>query len=166
MNATERDPERPDPTAPSRQQVRESFVERRIRQAMDEGAFDDLPHRGRRLPLEDDSAAGEWASAHRILRNAGVAPPWIEADKTVRRLLAEIDALIERAPRMGRWESARARRDVARLVDATNRAIERVNLEAPTTRQHRRPLDAAAELDRFEASGSADRQRRRPPDGG
>lgn len=166
MSATERDPERPDPATPSRQQVRESFIERRIRQAMDEGAFDDLPHRGRRLPLEDDSAAGEWASAHRILRNAGVAPPWIESDKAVRGLLAELDAIIERAPRMGPWESARARRDVVRLVDATNRAIERVNLEAPTTQQHRRLLDAAAELDRFEASASAGREGRRRPNGG
>jgi hypothetical protein len=51
-------------------------------------------------------------------------------------------------------------------VDASDRAIERVNLEAPTTRQHRRPLDAAAELDRFEASASAGREGRPRPDRG
>ena len=32
--------------------------------------------------------------AHRMLRNAGAAPPWIEADKAVRRLLDERDKLL------------------------------------------------------------------------
>ena len=77
----------------------ESLVERQIREAMDDGAFDDLPYQGERLPLEDDSAAGDWAMAHRMLRSAGAAPPWIESDKEARRLLAELDALVERAPR-------------------------------------------------------------------
>jgi hypothetical protein len=58
----------------------ESLVERQIREAMDGGAFEDLPYHGERLPLEDDSAAGEWAMAHRMLRNAGMAPPWIESE--------------------------------------------------------------------------------------
>ena len=39
---------------------------------------------------------------------------------------------------------------MARIVDAANRAIARVNAEAPTLRQHRRPLDLAAELERLE----------------
>ena len=76
----------------------ESLVERQIREAMADGAFDDLPFRGEPLALEDDSAAGDWAMAHRMLKNAGVAPPWIEADKEARRLLAEIDGLVARAP--------------------------------------------------------------------
>ena len=63
----------------------ESLVERQIREAMDGGAFDDLPYQGERLPLEDDSAAGEWAMAHRMLRSAGMAPPWIESDKEARK---------------------------------------------------------------------------------
>ena len=50
-----------------------------------------------RLPIEDDSAAGERALGFRVLRNAGVAPPWIEADKEVRDLLAQRDALLARA---------------------------------------------------------------------
>ena len=52
----------------------ESLVDRQIREAMEEGKFDDLPYQGSRLPVEDESAAGEWAMAFRILRNAGVAP--------------------------------------------------------------------------------------------
>lgn len=148
----ERDPERPDPAEPTRQRLRDTLVERQIREAMGDGRFRDLPHQGRRLPLEDDSAASDRAMAHRMLKNAGVAPPWIEADITVRALLEERDRLLARAPRMSVLGRARARADLRRLVDATYRAILRVNIEAPTERQHRRPLVVEAELARFEAA--------------
>src|SRR6478609_5755261 len=92
----------------------ESLVEKQIRDAMAQGAFDDLPYQGQRLPVDDDSAAGEWAMAHRILRGAGVAPPWIESDKEARRLMAELEALIERAPRMSPLSHQRARSELRR----------------------------------------------------
>jgi hypothetical protein len=119
----------------------ESLVERQIREAMEAGAFDQLPHQGKRLPLEDDEAAGEWAMAHRMLRNAGAAPPWIESDKEVRRLLAEVDTIVEQAPRASRSAGARTRAKMAGLVEAANAAVLRLNSEAPTARQHRRPLN-------------------------
>ncbi|HET7169832.1 MAG TPA: DUF1992 domain-containing protein [Candidatus Limnocylindrales bacterium] len=150
MGRSERDPERPDPLVPARQRIRETLIERQIREAMDEGAFDHLPHQGRRLPLEDDSAAGDWAMAHRMLRNAGAAPPWIEADKVARASLADLERLLERAGRMSEVGRARARREVIRLVAEANRAIERVNVEAPTVRQHRRVLDQSVEIARFD----------------
>jgi hypothetical protein len=123
----------------------ESLVERQIREAMDGGAFEDLPYHGERLPLEDDSAAGEWAMAHRMLRNAGIAPPWIESDKEARKQLAALEALIERAPTIPVVAHGRARKELARIVADANHAIARVNAEAPTLAQHRRPLDPAAE---------------------
>lgn len=146
----QRDPERPDPAEPSRQKLRETLVERQIREAMEDGRFDALPHQGRRLPLEDDSLAGDRAMAHRLLKNAGVAPAWIEADKAVRALLDERDRLLARAPRLSPLGRSRARAELTRLVDATNRAIVRVDIEAPTDRQQRRLLDPDVELARFE----------------
>jgi hypothetical protein len=128
----------------------ESLVERQIRDAMADGAFDELPYRGERIPLEDDSAAGEWAMAHRMLRTAGAAPPWIESDKEARRQLAALDALIERAPRLSPFGLRRAQAELVAIVEAANRAIARVNSEAPTDRQHRRPLDPTAEVERLE----------------
>ena len=128
----------------------ESLVERQIREAMDAGAFEDLPYQGERLPIEDDSAAGDWAMAHRMLRNAGAAPPWIESDKEARRQLAALEALVERAPRMSRLSHRPARAELGTIVAAANRAIERVNAEAPTYGQHRRPLDPEAEAARLE----------------
>ena len=134
----------------------ESLVERQIRDAMEAGAFDELPLRGERLPLDDDHAAGEWAMAHRMLRNAGMAPPWIESDKEARRLLAAIDALMDRAQRTSPLSRERERTALARLVADANRAIARVNAEAPTPAQHRRPLDHAAEMERLERAFAGD----------
>ena len=135
---------------PRRSAAGRASIERQIREAMDEGAFDDLPYQGERLPLEDDSAAGDWAMAYRMLRSAGAAPPWIEADKEAREQLASLEAIIERAPRMSPLAHRRARADLVRIVEAANRAIARVNAEAPTVRQHRRPLDPAVEAERLE----------------
>jgi hypothetical protein len=151
----ERDPERPDPAEPSRERVREALIERQIRAAMDEGAFDGLPHQGRRLPLDDDSMAGDWAMAHRMLRNAGVAPPWIEADKVARDRLLEIERLHERIATMSPLRRTRARIELKAMVEAANRAIARVNAEAPTDRQHRHFLDPAVELERFDRAAEA-----------
>ena len=148
MSPQRRDGEGRRQTAPSW----ESLVERQIREAMEQGAFDDLPYQGERLPIEDDSAAGEWAMAYHMLRSAGAAPPWIELDKEARRQLAALEALIERAPRMSPLSHRRARADLAAIVAAVNRATERVNAEAPTDRQHRRPLDPAVEAARLEAA--------------
>ena len=126
---------------------REALIDRQIREAMDDGAFDELPFRGERIPLEDDSAAGEWALAHRMLRNAGVAPPWIETDKAIRDLLAARDAILARAPRSSELGRPRDRAELERIVEAANRAIVRLNSEAPTERQHRRLLDPDRELE-------------------
>jgi hypothetical protein len=137
--------DRPDlrnPFAPAR----ESLIDRQIREAEEAGAFDDLPHQGQRLPLVDDSAAGEWALAYRMLRNANFAPPWIEADKEVRALLARRDAILERATRSSAITRKVDRDALTEVVRVANETIRRLNNEAPTPRQHRRLLDLEAEL--------------------
>lgn len=131
-------------------------MERQLREAREAGEFDDRPHQGERLPLEDDAAAGDWAMAYRMLRNAGAAPPWIEADKAVRELLARRDALHARAAHGSASATAgsrdRLRAELERVVRDVNAAIATLNAEAPTERQHRRPLDLADELARLDAA--------------
>jgi hypothetical protein len=131
----------------------ESLVDRQIREAMEEGKFDDLPLHGKPLPVEDDTLAGEWAMAFRMLRNAGVAPPWIEADKEVRELFARREAILGRAERGGAtsFVQQRDRAELERIVVALNAAVGRVNAAAPTYAQHRRPLVLADELARLDA---------------
>jgi hypothetical protein len=129
----------------------ESLVDRQIREAMEDGRFDDLPFKGEPIPLEDDSLAGEWALAFHMLKNAGAAPPWIEADKDVRALLDRRDTILARAATASPLARSRYRKDLERVVVDINAAIARLNAEAPTDRQHRRPLRMADELARFDA---------------
>jgi hypothetical protein len=133
---------------------REGLIDRQIRAAMADGKFDNLPYQGRPLPNRDNPLAGDWALAFHVLKNAGVAPPWIEADKEVRRLLARRDAIVARAAAGPTPPSALARRRdreaIIALVFEVNAAVARLNAEAPTNRQHRRPLVVAEELARYE----------------
>ena len=55
--------------------TRESLIDRQIREAQEEGQFDNLPHQGAPLPNNDNPLAGDWALAYHMLKNAGVAPP-------------------------------------------------------------------------------------------
>ena len=130
---------------------RETLIDRQIREAMEDGRFDDLPFRGERLPMEDDAYAGEWALAFHILKNANVAPPWIEADKEVRTLVERRETILKRAAGASPIARSRYRKDLEQVVVAINAAIARLNAEAPTDRQHRRPLRLADELAAFDA---------------
>jgi hypothetical protein len=63
------------------------LAESKIRTAMAEGKFDNLPGRGR--PLPDDGLARvppELRMGFKLLRNAGCLPPELEARKEVARL--------------------------------------------------------------------------------
>lgn len=139
---TDRDRLPPNPYQPAR----EKLIDRQIREAMNEGKFDDLPHQGEKLPIVEDSAAGDWALAYRMLKGASFAPPWIETDKEVRALLARRDAIIERAPRSSDIGRRRDERELRDVVTAANAAVFRLNHEAPTARQHRPLLDLDKEL--------------------
>lgn len=63
-------------------------AERRIRQAQQEGAFDNLPGEGKPLELEDDSAVpGELRMAYKVLKNAGYLPPELADRKEISTIL-------------------------------------------------------------------------------
>ncbi|HTH49490.1 MAG TPA: DUF1992 domain-containing protein [Candidatus Limnocylindria bacterium] len=109
------------------------IAERKIREAMEEGEFDRLEGMGKPLdlaenPFEDPSLR----LAHRLLKNNGFAPAWIEESK-------EIEA-----------EECRLRcgagvppEDFRNRVAALNRRILAFNLKAPVSSLHRRlfPID-------------------------
>jgi hypothetical protein len=131
---------------PWRPPSREKLIDKQIREAQEAGAFDDLPFQGERLPLVDDSAAGDWALAYRMLKGSNFAPPWIETDKEVRDLLARRDGVLDRARRASVIGRRRDEAELRQIVRAANDAIFRLNHEAPTERQHRRHLDLDQEL--------------------
>jgi DnaJ homologue, subfamily C, member 28, conserved domain len=142
-DARDRDDDRPNPwPAPAR----EPLIDRQLREAQEAGAFDNLPYRGQRIPLDDDALAGDWALAHHVLKNANMVPPWIATDREIRELLARRDAVLARAPRSSAIGRERDRVEIRRIVEDANRAIAILNSEAPTDRQHRRRLVLEDEL--------------------
>jgi len=62
----------------------QKIAERRIQEAMKDGAFNDLPGRGKPLALESDSNVPEdLRMAYKILKNAGYVPPEIALRKEI-----------------------------------------------------------------------------------
>jgi Domain of unknown function (DUF1992) len=62
-------------------------VEERIREAQREGAFDNLPGKGKPLQLEDQSLIPEdLRMSYHILKNAHVLPPGAELRKEIQTL--------------------------------------------------------------------------------
>ncbi len=71
----------------------ERIADDRIQRAIDEGAFDNLPGKGKPLDLEDDSwIPHELRMAYKLLKNAGFAVPEVDQRKTLSSLA---DALPE-----------------------------------------------------------------------
>jgi hypothetical protein len=73
----------------------DSLAERRIREAQDNGEFDNLPGAGAPLALDDDALVPEeLRAAYRLLKNAGFLPPELEAHREIReleQLLQQVD---------------------------------------------------------------------------
>ena len=78
----------------------ESVVDRAIREAQRRGDFDDLPGHGKPLALEEDNPfAGDRAMGFRVLKNAGMKPPWMELEAEIGAGRAALRALRERMAR-------------------------------------------------------------------
>jgi hypothetical protein len=125
-------------------------TERLIREAQEAGDFDDLPGRGRRLDIDDDPREGELGLAFHILRTNDAVPPWIAADREVRRCEDAVEGILAAAARAGRAGGVtavgrtRSRARLARAIAAHHHAVEVLEASAPAATLHRRRLDRAA----------------------
>ena len=98
------------------------IAERKIREAMEEGAFEHLEGTGKPLDLsENPFEDAAQRMAHRILRNNGFAPAWIEEGR-------EIDSEIRYLESNGTQFDAGERQRRIRLL---NRRIVEYNLKTP-----------------------------------
>jgi hypothetical protein len=65
----------------------DSIVEKKIREAQEQGKFDNLPGQGKPLELEDDGNIPEdLRLSHKILKNAGCVPKELEINLEIRRM--------------------------------------------------------------------------------
>lgn len=71
----------------------EMIAERKIREAMERGEFDNLPLKGKPLPPDDlDRVPPELRMAYKILKNANVLPEELELKRSIHSLQELIDA--------------------------------------------------------------------------
>lgn len=65
-------------------EVFDKIADQKIREAMEDGEFDNLPGKGKPLKLENDShLPQEIRIAHKILKNANCLPPELEIRKEI-----------------------------------------------------------------------------------
>jgi hypothetical protein len=106
----------------------ERLAEERIREAMERGEFDDLPHAGKPLPQESTEFVPEdLRLAFKLLKDAGFLPPEMELRKeivTLKELLSTVEDDAERE-KLGR----RINDLVLRLNLLSKRSFDRADLE-------------------------------------
>jgi DnaJ homolog subfamily C member 28 len=129
----------------------ESLVEKKIREAMEEGEFDNLPGKGKPIDLtENPFEDPDLRVVHKLLRDAGFAPAWIEERKDIdttfelaRQTLSRAYALYRlkgRSPSNADW--VRSVSEFRAKVAELNGRIRLYNLKAPAAVFHRRQIDA------------------------
>jgi DnaJ family protein C protein 28 len=137
----------------------ESLVDQKVREAMERGEFDDLPGKGKPVdtsenPFEDP----ELRMAHRMLRNAGFAPSWIEERKDIdaefevaRQDLVRVWTVLQNAIGTENEKRARIRWEKALSLFRTqtgelNRRIKVWNLKVPAAGFQRKLIDIENEV--------------------
>jgi hypothetical protein len=145
------------------------IAERKIQEWVDRGGPDRLSNKGQKLELSDDPfVPSDLRMAYQIMKNADVAPDWIEIGKDVeaqsRRASEAVlqfrhrqrnDRLSLRLASPGQAEATRDRMEARRahFVDEqrarlthVNHLIERFNRACPISGLHRVKLDVEREL--------------------
>ncbi len=132
------------------------IVEEKIQKAIEEGAFDDLPGKGR--PLNLDEAPFEdpdMRLAHHLLRSSGYTLPWIAERREIENDIRGARSCLARS---WRWYRAAGRGDWAhgewqRALDAFRRQVEGINvrirnynLVVPVSAAQRQLLDSEREV--------------------
>ena len=140
----------------------ESVVEKLIRESMERGEFDNLSGAGEPIDLaENPFEDPELRTAHRLLRNAGFAPAWMEERKDIDAEFERARTTLERASQIyGRNEPLtasanwqRAVQEFRQIVSELNQRIRIYNLKAPAAVFHRKAIDADRLIREIEIAG-------------
>ena len=136
-----------------------------IRQAIQEGIFDDLPGKGKPLNLDQNPHQDpEWRVAHHLLKSGGFSLPWIE-------LMGEINENLQQARKslarswawqqgdhgdyssQEQWQSSISLFE--ERVQAINDQIRTYNISVPNPRFQVPLVDTNQELDRITKNGDS-----------
>lgn len=131
----------------------ESLTETNIREAIEKGDFDNLPGKGQPLDLSENPFEDpDLRTVHRLLRNAGFAPAWLEERKDIEAQFEIVQTTLRRAwklygpngisPHQDAWQ--RNVSEFREQVEELRRRVSIYNLKAPATVFQRRQFDADA----------------------
>lgn len=120
----------------------QAIAERKIREAMEDGVFDNLPGKGKPLDLDDDPLTpAHLRIVHHVLKNARVVPEWITMEREI------ADSRAAALEYLARWEAehaagrpgnvTQARAEYLRLMKVANDLILKFNIVNPFV--HRAP---------------------------
>jgi DnaJ family protein C protein 28 len=129
------------------------IVERRLREAVAEGLFENLPGAGKPLRWDDDTLVPlSWRAAFHLLRKSGLAPAWIMLDVEIRDDLRVARQGFSRAAELlddQDPEYMRAVEQFAHGLAKINKAIDELNLQVPSPRLTRERLNPDREIERI-----------------
>jgi len=134
----------------------ESLTEKKLREAIENGEFDDLPGKGEPIDLRENPFEDpDLRTVHRLLRNAGFVPAWIEERKDIDAKLASAQTKLKRAWALfggerraaseAEWE--RSVKEFREQVLELQQRIRVYNLKAPAAVFHRKHVDVEKILD-------------------
>ena len=148
-------------------------AQRKINDAIEEGAFDNLPGKGQPVSLDDDTVTPPHLRvANKVLKNAGVLPDWVQTLKDLQaereevgRFRAKLEAenrkrrvALEKAPsthvavrQFAEWH-VKSRAEYHRRLKSANDLILKLSLMAPSTVQPPNPFRIALEMETFDAA--------------
>ncbi|MEN9935711.1 MAG: hypothetical protein RLZZ387_2290 [Chloroflexota bacterium] len=115
----------------------ENVVDQLLNKARSEGQFDNLEGQGRplRSDIEERLVPEELRAGFRMLKNAGFAPPWVEARRAVDQERGDLAGWLVQAnarwPRLDDAARAKLREEYRRKLEDLQRQILTYNLMAP-----------------------------------
>ena len=141
-------------------------LDEQIRKAIEDGAFDDLPGKGKPLDLQQNPYEDPaWRMAFHMLRSSGYSLPWIETRQQIEK---DYEAACEALDRSWSWyqvaksdpinkrfveqEWQRAVEVFRQAVAKLNKRILSFNIEVPSEQFQRRLINIEREIARITAS--------------
>jgi DnaJ family protein C protein 28 len=129
----------------------ESLTEKRLREAIERGEFDDLPGKGEPIDLRENPFEDpDLRMVHRLLKNAAFAPAWIEERKDIEAELVAAETKLSQAWKLfgqggepsseAEWQ--RCEKEFREKIRELNQRVRIYNLKAPAAVFHRRHIDA------------------------
>jgi DnaJ homolog subfamily C member 28 len=131
-----------------------------IRNAMEEGAFDNLRGKGQPLNLDENpNVDPEWQLAYHLMKQNGFAPEFIEQRQAIEMELAQARTALARswawrqqslaAGEDAEWverEWGKAKQKLGETVNKLNAHLKSYNLNIPLDKLYRKPISMEEEL--------------------